>query len=180
MSQPDARARNEEQDEVHDHDRGLAFDVATLFSRRRALAMMGGAGLAALAACRSPDPKPATSGPSSSAPQLRTTSPLSGNPAAGNPPTEQIPAETPGPFPGYGSSGIVRSDITKSYGFGSATAAGVPLVMKLRVLDIRNGRQAVAGRGGLCVAVRHGGALQPLLRGRHRRELPARCAGNRR
>ncbi|CCH33269.1 hypothetical protein ABZ816_18910 [Actinosynnema sp. NPDC047251] len=32
------------------HDRGLAFDLATL-NRRRALTLLGGAGLASLAAC---------------------------------------------------------------------------------------------------------------------------------
>ena len=34
-----------------DHDRGLAFDVGTLMARRRALQVLGGAGLLALVGC---------------------------------------------------------------------------------------------------------------------------------
>ena len=35
------------------HDRGLAFDLTTLLSRRRALTLLAGAGLATLAGCGS-------------------------------------------------------------------------------------------------------------------------------
>jgi hypothetical protein len=39
-------------DELHDHDLGLAHDLPTLLNRRRALGLLTGAGLAAaLAAC---------------------------------------------------------------------------------------------------------------------------------
>lgn len=126
-----------DRDHDDERDRGLAYDVATLLSRRRALTLLGGAGLASLAACRSDRPKapsPAASASASAA-------------------LEQIPAETAGPFPGDGSngvnvlaeSGIVRSDITTSFGTGSATASGVPLTMKLKVLDIRNGAAPLKG-----------------------------------
>ena len=37
--------------EVHDHDRGLAFDLSTLLNRRRMLQLIGGAGVLALAGC---------------------------------------------------------------------------------------------------------------------------------
>lgn len=37
--------------EVHDHDRGLAFDLSTLLTRRRAMLLVAGAGLATIAGC---------------------------------------------------------------------------------------------------------------------------------
>ncbi|HEY3073050.1 MAG TPA: intradiol ring-cleavage dioxygenase, partial [Candidatus Limnocylindrales bacterium] len=54
-----------------------------------------------------------------------------------------IPEETAGPYPGDGSngvnvlteSGIVRSDITRSFGSASGVAEGVPLTVTLKVLD---------------------------------------------
>ncbi|HEY4180185.1 MAG TPA: intradiol ring-cleavage dioxygenase [Kofleriaceae bacterium] len=57
-----------------------------------------------------------------------------------------IPEETAGPYPGDGtngpnaltSSGIVRSDITSSFGSYSGTAAGVPLTIKLVLVDSDN------------------------------------------
>lgn len=50
-----------------------------------------------------------------------------------------IPSETGGPFPGDGSNGanvltqrgVVRSDITSSFGASTTTAVGVPLTMKM-------------------------------------------------
>ncbi|WP_199433272.1 intradiol ring-cleavage dioxygenase [Qaidamihabitans albus] len=116
--------------EHHGHDRGLAFDLATL-GRRRALLLFGGAGLAALAGC--------TSG-STGAPVSATTAET----AAG---CAEIPDETAGPFPGDGSngpnvlteSGIVRSDIRSSFGAASGAAQGVPLTITLAVRDAASG-----------------------------------------
>ncbi|MET9631875.1 intradiol ring-cleavage dioxygenase [Lentzea sp. NPDC006480] len=110
------------------HDRGLQFDLATLFGRRRALSLLGGAGLT-LVACA-----PSTTTTSSSP----TTS---GSPAAAGSALEAIPEETAGPYPGDGSngpnaltqSGIVRSDIRSSFGSSSRTAEGVPLNIELTV-----------------------------------------------
>jgi protocatechuate 3,4-dioxygenase beta subunit len=84
--------------ELHDHDRGLSHDLPTLLSRRRALTLLGGAGLAAvLAGC------------------------------------------------GVTDSGIVRSDITRSFGSASGVAQGVPLTIRLKVLDTANGAAALRG-----------------------------------
>jgi protocatechuate 3,4-dioxygenase beta subunit len=111
-------------------DQGLCFDVGTLFTRRRVLALFGiGAGAATLAACGV-----SISGSDSSA----------GSSSAGG--LTEIPDETAGPYPGDGSngpdvleeSGIVRSDIRSSFGTGSATAAGVPFEFELTVLDLTN------------------------------------------
>ncbi|MBC6447034.1 dioxygenase family protein [Actinokineospora xionganensis] len=105
---------------MDDHDRGLAFDLATL-GRRRMLTLLGGAGLA-LAGC--------------STTTTTTTSTAAGECA------EKIPAETAGPYPGDGSngpnvlteSGIVRGDIRSSFGSTTTTtAAGIPLTIDLVV-----------------------------------------------
>ena len=110
------------------HDRGLQFDLATLVGRRRALTLLGGAGLT-LVACA-----PSTTTPST------TTSTSTSSAAAGSP-VEAIPEETAGPFPGDGSngpnaltqSGIVRSDIRSSFGSSTRTAEGVQLTVELTV-----------------------------------------------
>src|SRR5258708_7230529 len=51
------------EDELHDdddHDRGLAFDLSTLLTRRRALQLFGGASLVALVGCASKGSSTAT------------------------------------------------------------------------------------------------------------------------
>lgn len=111
------------------HDRGLQFDLATLIGRRRALSLLGGAGLT-LVAC-APSTTTATS----------TTTTAGSSTTAGGSPLETIPAETAGPYPGDGSngpnaltqSGIVRSDIRSSFGSSSRTAEGVRLTIDLTV-----------------------------------------------
>jgi protocatechuate 3,4-dioxygenase beta subunit len=114
----------------------LAFDVATLVSRRQALRVLGiGAGILGLAACT-----PATSTKSSSS----TTATAAG--------LTEIPDETAGPYPGDGSngpnvlerSGIVRSDIRSSLD-GGTTAEGIPLTLELKILDLANGDAPFAG-----------------------------------
>jgi protocatechuate 3,4-dioxygenase beta subunit len=113
-------------------DQGAGFDVATILSRRGALAVLG-AGLvtAGLAACASPAPAATPTGATS---------------------TGEIPDETAGPYPGDGSngpdvleeSGVVRSDIRSSIG-GGATATGVPMTLELTILDMQNGDAPFAG-----------------------------------
>jgi protocatechuate 3,4-dioxygenase beta subunit len=140
-------------DELHDHDRGLSHDLPML-SRRRTLTLFGGAGLAAaLASCGigstdqseaadSPSPSGTSGGGSTGAESETVTS-------TGT----EIPEETAGPYPGDGSNGvnvltetgIVRSDITTSFGSASAIAVGVPLTITLSVLDVSSGSGPLAG-----------------------------------
>ncbi|SER64076.1 Dioxygenase [Lentzea xinjiangensis] len=112
------------------HDRGLQYDLATLIGRRRALSLIGGAGLTLVACAPS-----TTTSPNSTTNPAGTTSP------AGGAPLDAIPEETAGPYPGDGSngpnaltqSGIVRSDIRSSFGSSTRTAEGVALTIELTV-----------------------------------------------
>jgi protocatechuate 3,4-dioxygenase beta subunit len=144
-------AHDHDAHELEDHDRGLSHDLPTLLSRRRALAVLGGAGLAAaLAGCGiggNGDDAGASAGGAAS------SSAASGGVASGGASSGEIPEETSGPYPGDGSngvnvlteSGIVRSDITRSFGSGSGVAEGVPLTIVLKVLDTANGAGALQG-----------------------------------
>ncbi len=125
-------------------DQGLAFDVETLLDRRQALKLMGlGAGLVTLAAC----------GPAASALLSRSPSTTSAGASGSAVACAVIPEETAGPFPGDGSngpdiltqSGVVRSDITASFGTSTNVAPGVPLIIRLTVLDLARGCAPLAG-----------------------------------
>ncbi|PRY61461.1 dioxygenase-like protein [Knoellia remsis] len=135
-----------------DHDRGLEFDVATLLGRRRALGLLGGVGLAAFAGCSgtgtsNPGTTGATTGTSTGTPTSPTAT------GSGSTVSTEIPDETGGPFPGDGSngvnvlddSGIVRSDLTSSFGTSTTRAEGVPLTVNLTVTDSANGYAAMPG-----------------------------------
>lgn len=152
------------------HDRGLEFDLSTMMSRR-SLAMILGVGpaAAALAACTSGGPGSGTSSPAatpSAAPPpapgsttSTTTAPAASataSPAVTRAIAEcgvEIPAEAAGPFPGDGTngpnvleaSGVVRQDITSSFGTSATKAEGVPLTLTLTLLDNANGCVPLAG-----------------------------------
>jgi protocatechuate 3,4-dioxygenase beta subunit len=120
----------------HQHDLGLAHDLPRLISRRRALGLFaGGLGAAAVAACGSSE------GDGAGAATTRKAT------------AEEIPEETAGPFPGDGSngpnalteSGVVRRDITKSFGDASGSAEGVPASIEMTLLDVGAGGTPLAG-----------------------------------
>ncbi len=127
---------------THDHDGGLAVDLPGLLSRRRMLGL-GGAGVAAalLAGCGD-DSNPAAQNPTP------TPMPAATGAATGAATEDaEIPEETAGPFPGDGSngpdaltaSGVVRRDIRSSFGSATGTAAGVPLTIRLTVVQLEDG-----------------------------------------
>ncbi len=132
--------------EIHDHDRGLAFDLATLVDRRKAFGVFAGVGAGlALAAC-------GASGSSSSDTSTTTAAAAAGDDASAGATgaadcATETPTETQGPYPGNGTngpdvlaeSGVVRQDITTSFGSATGTAEGVPLNIKFIVLDSSNG-----------------------------------------
>jgi protocatechuate 3,4-dioxygenase beta subunit len=131
----------------HDHDGGLAVDLANLLTRRRALGLLGGLGLVTVAAaCGSGS---STSSTGSSGSRSTATTLGSSNDAS----CAEIPEETGGPYPGDGSngpdvlsqSGVVRQDIRSSFGSSSGVAEGVPLQLAFTVVDTGNGCAPLAG-----------------------------------
>ncbi len=151
------------EEELHDHDRGLGFDLSTLIARRRLLTLFAGAGLAAVVVGCGSDSKssatpaassqttpatdaavasttPATTG---AAATTATTAATATTGAVANADLQTIPEETAGPYPGDGSNGvnvltetgIVRSDIRSSFGSSSTVAKGVPTTIKLTLVN---------------------------------------------
>lgn len=123
--------------EVEDHDLGLSHDLPKIvesgLGRRRMLGIFGGLGAAAaLAGCGVDESSKTTSQP-----------PRDGGSSV-DVAEGEIPEETAGPYPGDGSngpnvlteSGVVRSDITTSFGQASGVAEGVPLTVRLKVYDL--------------------------------------------
>jgi protocatechuate 3,4-dioxygenase beta subunit len=133
-------------------DQGLAFDLGTLFDRRRALQVLGiGVAGSALAACGS-----GSSGSGSASATASAASPSSATASASATASgalTEIPDETAGPYPGDGSngadvleqSGVVRADIRSSFGTSTTTAEGVPMTLTLTVLDIAAGGGPMVG-----------------------------------
>ncbi|MDX3492222.1 intradiol ring-cleavage dioxygenase [Streptomyces turgidiscabies] len=103
--------------------------------------LLAGTSLVPLVGC-STDDKAASSPSTSTAASSSATSPSSSTECA------TIPDETAGPYPGDGSngvnvlkeSGVVRSDITSSFGDSAGgRAEGVPLTVTLTVVDAASG-----------------------------------------
>ena len=140
----------------HDDFGGLERDLPRLIDRRRALWIVGGGlGALTLAACGS-----TTSAKSTATTVLGggafggTASTLAAGSDAGSPGScAKLPTETAGPYPGDGSngpdvltqSGVVRRDITSSFGSMSGSVTGVPLTMKFKVLNVAQGCTPYAG-----------------------------------
>ena len=135
---------------IEDHDRGLAFDLPRLMSRRRAVSLLAGSiGSVALAACGSSS----DDGAGSTTTTAASTATSGSSPTTGAAGVSEIPDETAGPYPGDGSngpnalatSGVVRSDITKSFGDASGTARGIPTTVEMTLLDVAGGGKPLAG-----------------------------------
>lgn len=116
--------------------------MSVMLSRRRALWIMGAVGTASVAAACS-----SGTGTGTGATGSASTAAASGTAVAA------APQETAGPYPGDGSngpnvlveSGVVRSDITGSFGSYTGTAAGVPVTIRLTLQDLA--RDGAAGHG---------------------------------
>ena len=109
-------------------DQCLAFDLATLVTRRQALRVLGlGTAALGLAAC--------------------------GNGSSSGSASAEIPDETEGPYPGDGSNGpdvleqtgVVRRDIRSSFGQATGTADGVPMTLEMEIKDLANGGAPFVG-----------------------------------
>ena len=134
---------------MHDHDQGLAADLATMLaqpaSRRQSLRwLFAGAASLPLSAC---------GGGADSGYGITTSTTSTGAVAC-----TVIPEETAGPYPGDGSNrnaagvanalalaGIVRSDIRASVGGATGVAEGIPLTIRLRLVNVAAGCAQAAG-----------------------------------
>jgi protocatechuate 3,4-dioxygenase beta subunit len=122
----------------HDHDHGLVHDLHVLADRRRVLRMLAGASLVPLFGCGSTTSSTANGGGASN-----DGGTSSGDDGGATGSCAAIPEETGGPYPGDGTNGpnalalagIVRSDIRSSFAGASGVAPGVPLTVKLTVVD---------------------------------------------
>jgi protocatechuate 3,4-dioxygenase beta subunit len=135
------------------HDHGLQADLARLTTqaaqRRQALRWLAAGGAAcALQGCGGGGDDAGTTTATATTPSTSTTTPVT-TPVVSTPSScSVIPEETAGPYPGDGSntsngavanalalSGIVRSDIRSSIAGASAVAAGVPLTVRLQLVN---------------------------------------------
>ena len=158
-------------DIIEDHDRGLLHDLSVMeamSSRRRALRLFAGVGTAALVtgcgggSTGSTGSVAVTPTPTATVTPTPTSTPTP-TPTATPTPTSSVcvadPTETNGPYPADGNntssgptsnvltaSGVIRSDIRSSFLSGqTATAAGVPLTLTLKVVNVNASCGSLAG-----------------------------------
>jgi protocatechuate 3,4-dioxygenase beta subunit len=155
MSPQNAQPEPTDHEAPEPHDLGLSHDLPTLLNRRHAIGLLSVGGLvAALAAC---SPGTGSAGP--------TGAPSSGadGGSGADAGSGEIPEETNGPFPADGTNGpnaltttgVVRSDITSSFGDSSGTAEGVPLTFSLTVVDVSGDGDAGTPVAGAAVYAWH-------------------------
>jgi protocatechuate 3,4-dioxygenase beta subunit len=132
----------------------MSIDIHQV-SRRRLLELgaLGALSVVGLAACGSDDSSSAAdsaANTSKSSGSTSTTTPATSTTAAGTTASTEcttIPEETGGPYPGDGSngpdvlseSGVVRNDITSSFGSSTTTVPGVPTRILLTVVNASAG-----------------------------------------
>jgi protocatechuate 3,4-dioxygenase beta subunit len=137
--------------QTHDHDHGLAHDLAALnattLKRRRALAWLAGASVLPMIGCGgSNDDTTATALTTTGAGATTSTTSTTGS-------CSVIPTETNGPYPADGTSslnalllsGIVRSDVRSSFAGATGVAAGVPLTVTLTLVNTNASCASLAG-----------------------------------
>jgi protocatechuate 3,4-dioxygenase beta subunit len=137
-------------DALEDHDLGLSHDLPKILGRRGLLSVFGGVGVAVVAGCAADDASStSTASASASSSSSSATSAGTGTTTDIDIGGGEIPEETGGPYPADGSngpdvlteSGVVRSNITSSFGDASGVAEGVPVTVNLTVYDL-NGDDA--------------------------------------
>ncbi|MFP5392998.1 MAG: intradiol ring-cleavage dioxygenase [Gammaproteobacteria bacterium] len=141
---------------MHQHDHGLAHDIETMLnmtaSRRQSLRWLFATAALPLAGCGGSDSATAASiGATSPTTSGETVTASSGACAV-------IPEETAGPYPGDGTNnsvngvanalilaGIVRSDIRASIAGSTGVAQGVPLTIRLQLVNVKSSYANLAG-----------------------------------
>lgn len=151
---------------AHDHDRGLAFDLATIdakvVGRRRALAMLASAGTIGFLASCGGDSGTGSGTGSAFGPltsSSTTSSTTSSTSSGGTGTCIADPTETGGPFPGDGTNtatggvtsnvlpinGVVRSDIRPSFIGSTTVATGAQVALTLTVVNVNAGCAPLVG-----------------------------------
>ena len=141
-----------------DHEGPVPALLTSPVSRRGALVLLGGLGLAVAGCSGGNDSNSATAttkGASSSSTTSTTTGATTTTGAATATVTDcsVIPEETGGPYPGDGSNGpdvlsengVVRKDIRSSFDGLSGTAEGVPYTISFTVVNVDNGCKPLTG-----------------------------------
>lgn len=138
---------------MHDDefDRGLQSDLnrlaAATQTRRDVLKWAFTASMVSLVGCGSSTASTTSTSASGSSSTTSSSSSTGGGSCT------VIPEETGGPYPADGTngpdvlnqSGIVRSDITSSFGAMTGVAHGVPLTITLTIVDAKNGCAPIPG-----------------------------------
>ena len=150
-------------DHLDDHDRGLNHDLEVMatrsLARRRLLSLfaVGGTG-ALIVACGGGSGSSSASTSTTSTSTTTTTGTTTTGTTTTTTSCVADPTETNGPYPSDGTnsvngvvsnslttSGIVRSDIRSSFGDYSGTADGVPVTLKIKVVNTNSSCAALAG-----------------------------------
>ncbi|MBX3588656.1 MAG: intradiol ring-cleavage dioxygenase [Ramlibacter sp.] len=165
------------QNHLHPHPR-LAHDLDTLLrlrhGRRNALRWLGAGAAVALAGCGGGGDEASATTTTTTTTTTGSTGTTTGSTGTSSGSTSAscatIPEETAGPYPGDGTNnggsdgianalttaGIVRSDITSSFAGATGTATGVPLSIKLQLV---NSASSCASLAGFAVYLWHCDAL---------------------
>lgn len=139
--------------EDHEDFGGIDRDLPRFIDRRRALWLVGGGlGAVALAACGSTTARSTVTTVTTML-NGSTTTLADGSDVGSAGSCTKLPTETAGPYPADGTngpdvltqSGVVRRDITTSFGSMSGSVTGVPLTMRFKVLDIARNCAPYAG-----------------------------------
>jgi protocatechuate 3,4-dioxygenase beta subunit len=139
---------------THRHDAQLQGDLRTLVARtprRRFLQLLAAVSAAPLLACRTDDTSTAHASDADAGDDAAGGD--GSLPSADSGACTPVPEETAGPYPGDGSnganalvlSGIVRSDITSSIAGATGVAQGVPLTIKLKLVNVSDGCTPATG-----------------------------------
>ena len=155
---------NHDSHDGHDshHDHSLAADLAAMLNlnsdRRQTLRwLLAGASALPILGCGGGSDSDTSTGTTTTTPATgTTTTPVTTTTPTGS--CSVIPEETGGPYPADGTnsnasgvvnvltqSGVVRSDIRSSFNGATGTAAGVPLTIKLQIVNVNGSCATLEG-----------------------------------
>ena len=148
-------------DDHHPHDHSLAADLAAMLNlssdRRQTLRwLLAGASALPILGCGGGSDGDTSTGTTTTTPATGTTTPVTTTTPTGS--CSVIPEETGGPYPADGTnsnasgvvnvltqSGVVRSDIRSSFNGATGTAAGIPLTIKLQIVNVNGSCATLEG-----------------------------------